>query len=108
MTELLKQGHQGVVAKLCSLDIKAYISSISMGLYKFFNNHAKVFGEMPKGLTPISNHDHAIHFQPRSVLPNIRLYRYPHLERLGLTVWFKKCQRQTSFILTRVLSLHQW
>jgi len=43
-------------------------------------NHYKVF-ETPKGLPPIRDHDHAIHLIPGSVPPNIRPYRYPHVQK---------------------------
>ena len=36
---------------------------------------------LPKGLPPIHDHDHAIHLIPRSVPPNIRLYRYPYAQK---------------------------
>ena len=37
--------------------------------------------ETPKGLPPIRDHDHAIHFIPGSVPPNIRPYRYPYVQK---------------------------
>ena len=37
--------------------------------------------ETPKGLPPISDHDHAIHLIPGSVPPNIRPYRYPYVQK---------------------------
>ena len=43
-------------------------------------NHSKVF-ETPKGIPPILDHDHAIHLIPGSVPPNIRLYRYPYVQK---------------------------
>jgi hypothetical protein len=36
---------------------------------------------MPKGLTLAQDHDHSIHFQPRSVPPNIRPYMYPYAQK---------------------------
>ena len=42
--------------------------------------HSNVF-DTPKGLPPICDHDHAIHFIPRSVPPNIRPYRYPYVQK---------------------------
>ena len=44
------------------------------------DNHSKVF-ETPKGLPPIHDHDHAIHFIPGSVPPNIRPYRYTYVQK---------------------------
>ena len=40
-----------------------------------------VFGEIPKGIWPTRNHDHAIHLQLGSVPPNIRPYRYPYAQK---------------------------
>eukprot|EP00253_Pinus_taeda_P013528 PITA_13528 len=52
----------------------------SLDLQIVLENHSKVF-ETPKGLPPIRDQDHAIHFIPRSVPPNIRLYRYPYAQK---------------------------
>jgi hypothetical protein len=52
MTKLLKKGHQGVVAQLCSLDVQTSIAFAPSDLQIVINNHSKVFGEMPKGLPP--------------------------------------------------------
>jgi hypothetical protein len=45
------------------------------------NNHSKVFSEIPKGIPPTQNHDHAIHLQPGSVPPKIIPYRYPYAQK---------------------------
>ena len=37
--------------------------------------------EIPKGLPPIREHDHAIHLIPRSVSPKIKPYRYPYVQK---------------------------
>ena len=47
---------------------------------KILDNHSKVF-ETPKGLPPIHDHDHAIHFILGSVPPNIRPYKYPYVQK---------------------------
>ena len=54
--------------------------SISPDLQKGLDNHSKVF-EIPKGLPPIRDHNHAIHLIPRSVPPNIRPYIYPYVQK---------------------------
>ena len=36
---------------------------------------------IPKGLTPIRDHDHAIHLIPGGVPANIKLYRYPYAQK---------------------------
>ena len=79
MTKLLKKEQKGVIAQLCSLHVSTLESSISPDLQKVLDKHSKVF-ETPKGLPPIHDHDHAIHLIPRSVPPNIRLYRYPYAQ----------------------------
>ena len=70
MKMLLKKAHQGVIVQLCSLDLKGII-----------NKHFKVFEDIPKGLPPTHDHDHAIHLIPGSVPPNIRPYKYPYAQK---------------------------
>jgi len=79
MINLLKEEQCGVISQLCSLEVPMPKSSISPDTQKVLDNHSKVF-ETPKGLLPICDHDHAIHF-PGSVPPNIRPYRYPFAQR---------------------------
>jgi hypothetical protein len=78
MTKLLKKGHQGVIAQLCSLYVQTSKPSIPQDLQRIIDNHSKVFEDIPKGLPPTQNHDHEIHLIPGSVPPNIRPYRYPY------------------------------
>ena len=61
MTKLLKKGHQGVITQLCSLDVQTSKSSISPDLQRVIDKHSKVFENIPKGLLPPQDHDHAIH-----------------------------------------------
>jgi hypothetical protein len=61
MTELLKKGHQGVIAQLCSLDVQTSKPSIPLDLQGIIDKHSKVFEDIPKGLPPTRNHDHDIH-----------------------------------------------
>jgi len=51
-TKLLKNGHHGVIAQLCSLDVQTSISSSPLDLKTIINNHSKVVGEFPKRLPP--------------------------------------------------------
>jgi hypothetical protein len=81
MTKLLKKGHHGIIAQLCSLNVQTSIPSAPMDLQKVIKNHSKIFGEIPKDLPPTGNHDHAIHLQPESVPPNIRPSRYPYAQK---------------------------
>jgi hypothetical protein len=61
MTKLFKKGHWGVIAQLCSLDGQTSISPTPSDLQIVINHNSKVFGEMPRGLPPIRDHDHGIH-----------------------------------------------
>ena len=80
MTKIIKKEQHGVIAQLCSLDVSTSKSSISPDLLKALDNHSKVF-ETPKGIPPIRDHDHAIHFIPRSVPPNIKPYKHPYYQK---------------------------
>jgi hypothetical protein len=77
----LKKGHQGVISQLCSLDVQTSKPSIPLDLQGIIDKHSKVFEDIPKGLPPTRNHDHAIHLIPGSVPPNIRPYRYPYAQK---------------------------
>ena len=93
MTKLLKKGHQGVITQLCSLAMQISKYSISLDLQKVMDKHSKVFEDVPRGLPPHRDHDHAIHLILESVPPNIRPYRYPIPKRVKLSAWLKKCWR---------------
>jgi hypothetical protein len=69
ITKLLKKGHHGVIAQMCSLNVQIYIASTPTDLQKVINNHSKVFGDIPKALPPTQDHAHAIHLKPESVHP---------------------------------------
>lgn len=81
MKKLLKKGHQDVIAQLCSLDVQTSKSSISPNLQKVIDKHYKVFEDIPKGLPPPQDHDHAIHLILRSVPHKIRHYIYPYVSK---------------------------
>jgi hypothetical protein len=81
MTKLLKKGHQGIIAQLCSLDVQTSKPSIPQDLQRIIDKHSKVFEDIPKGLPPTRNHDHEIRLIPGSVPPNIRPYRYPYAQK---------------------------
>jgi hypothetical protein len=81
MTKLLKKGHQGVIAQLCSLYIQTSKPSIPLDLQGIIDKHSKVFEDIPKGLPRTRNHDHDIHLIPGSVPPKIRPYRYPYAQK---------------------------
>jgi hypothetical protein len=52
MTKLLKTGHQGVMAQLCSLDVQTSKPSIPQDLQGIIEKHSKVFEDIPKGIAP--------------------------------------------------------
>jgi hypothetical protein len=52
METLLKKGHRGVIAQLCSLDVQTSIALAPSDLQIIIKNNSKVFGEMPKGIPP--------------------------------------------------------
>jgi hypothetical protein len=81
MTKILKKGHQRVIVQLCSLYVQTSKPSIPLDLQGIIDKHSKVFEDIPKGLSPTRNHDHAIHLIPGSVHPNIRPYRYPYAQK---------------------------
>ena len=53
MTKLLKKGHQGIIARLCSLDVHTSKTSIPQDLQRIIDKHSKVFEDIPKGLPPL-------------------------------------------------------
>ena len=80
MTKLLKKGHQGIVVQLFSLDVQTSKFLISPDLQRVINKHSKVFEDIPKGIPPIHDFDHAIHLIPGIVPPNIRPYQYSYIQ----------------------------
>jgi hypothetical protein len=78
MTKLLKKKHSGVIVQLCSLDAQTYKPSIPLDIQGIIDKHSKVFEYIPIGFPTTHDHDHVIHLIPRSVPPNIMLYRYPY------------------------------
>jgi hypothetical protein len=81
MTKLLKKGHQGVIAQLCSLDVQTSKPFIPLDFHGIIDKHSILFEDIPKGLPPTRNHDHDIHLIPGSVPPNIRMYIYPYAQK---------------------------
>ena len=77
MTKLLNKGHKGLVVQLCSLDVQTSKFPISLDLQRVINKHSKGFEDIPKGIPPIRDFDHAIHLIPSNVPPNIIPYLYP-------------------------------
>jgi hypothetical protein len=90
MRKLLKKGHQGVIAQLCSLDVQISNPSITQDLQRIIDEHSKVFEDIPKGLPPTQNHGHKIHLIPRSVPPNIKSYRCPYAQKSEIELTIEK------------------
>jgi hypothetical protein len=91
MTKLLKKGHHGVIAQLCSLDVQTSRPSTPVDLQKVIDNHSKVFGEIPKGLPPTE-------IMTMLFICNQEVYHLTlgltgtHMhKRVRLSIWFKKC-----------------
>ena len=80
MKNILEKLQWGIILQLCSLEVTTSKPSISPYLQNVFDNHSKVF-ETPKGLLPISDHDHAIQFILGIAPPNIRPYKYPYAQK---------------------------
>jgi hypothetical protein len=81
MTKLLKKGHQGIIAQLCSLYVQTSKPSIPQDFQGIIDKHSKVFEDILKGLPPTRNHDHEIHLSLGSIPPNIKPYRYPYAQK---------------------------
>jgi hypothetical protein len=81
MKKILKKGHQGVIVQLFSLNVQTSKPSILLYLQGIIDKHYKLFEDIPRGLPPTQNHDHAIHLIPRSVPPNITPYKYPYAQK---------------------------
>jgi hypothetical protein len=43
MTKLLKNGHQGIIAQLCSLDVQTYKPSIPQDLQRIMDKHGEIY-----------------------------------------------------------------
>ena len=52
MKKILKKGHQGVIAQLCSLDVQTSKSYIPQDIQGIIDKHSKVFEDIPKGFPP--------------------------------------------------------
>lgn len=63
----MKKVHQGVIAHLCSLDVRTSIFFVLVDIQQLINNHFVIFGDIYKGIQLITNHGHDIHLIPRSV-----------------------------------------
>jgi hypothetical protein len=81
MTKLLKKGYHGVIVQLFPLHVQTSNPSIPINIQGIIDKHSKVFEDIPRGLQPTCNHDHAIHLIPWNVPPNMNSYRYPYAQK---------------------------
>lgn len=76
------------------------------------DNHSNVF-ETPRGLSPIHDHDHAIHLIPGSVPPKIIPYRYPYSQNSEIECMVSQMleiciiQPSQSYLCARVVLMHK-
>jgi hypothetical protein len=75
MKKFLKKGMDGFVAQLCSLEVSQSNALIHLDLQAIIDLHSVILGDMPKGLPPKRDHDHAIKIVLGSQPPNIKPYR---------------------------------
>ena len=80
MQKLLKKGVDGFVVQLCSLEVSQSKAITHPDLQAIIDRNSVIF-DMPKGLPPKRDHEHAIQLVPGSQPPNIRPYRYPHIQK---------------------------
>ena len=60
MQKFLKKRVDGFVAQLCSLEISQSNALTHPNLQEMFDRHSMILGDIPKGLPPKRDHDHAI------------------------------------------------
>jgi hypothetical protein len=77
---MLKKGHSGVIAQLHAIQATE-TPSVPQDLQAILSKYQVVFST-PQGLPPSHGvHDHSIPLVPRSLPPNIRLYRHPFSQK---------------------------
>jgi hypothetical protein len=80
MKKMLKKGHSGVIAQLHAIQA-IETPSVLQDLQTILSKHQLVFST-PQGLPPSHGvHDHSIPLVPRSLPPNICLYRHPFSQK---------------------------
>jgi hypothetical protein len=80
LEKLLKKGHFGVIAQLHAIQ-GTETPPVPHDLQALLSKHQMVF-YTPQGLLPSRGvHDHSIPLVPGSLLPNIRRYRHPFLQK---------------------------
>ena len=81
MQKFLKKGVDGFVAKLCFLEVSQSNALTHLDLQAIIDHQSVILGDIPKGLHPKGDHDHAIQKVLGNYPPNIRPYRYPHTQK---------------------------
>ena len=89
MQKLLKKGVDGFMAQLCSLEFSQSRALTHPDLQEIIDHHSVIF-DIPKGLPPKRDHEHAIQLVPGSQPPNIRPYRYPHIQNSEIEFFFEE------------------
>jgi hypothetical protein len=80
MEKMLKKGHFGVIAQLHVIQATE-TPPVSQDLQSLLSKHKMVFST-PQRLPPSCGvHDHSIPLMPRSLTPNICLYRHPFSQK---------------------------
>jgi hypothetical protein len=89
MEKLLKKGHSGVIAQLHAIQATK-TPPVLENLQAILSKHQMVFST-PQGLPPShSVHDHSISLVPRSLPPNIHLYRHPFSQKNEIEKMFQE------------------
>ena len=83
MQKIPKKGADGFVAQLCSLQVSQSRALTHLDLQEIIDHHSVIF-DIPKGLPPKRDHEHAIQLVPGSQPPNIRHYRYQHIQKIEI------------------------
>jgi hypothetical protein len=109
MEKMLKKGHSGVISQLHAIPATE-TPSVPQDLQAILSKHQMVFST-PQGLPPSCGvHDHSIPLVPRSIPPNIRLYRHPFSQKMKLIKWSRNSLMQALSTLLRAptLLLSSW
>jgi hypothetical protein len=108
MTKLLKKGHQGVIVQLFSLHVQTSKPSIPLDLQGIIDKDSKVFEDIPKGILPTRDHDHAIHIISGSVPPKIRPYNTLMPKKSEIEHMVEEMLEASIIYLDKVLIMHRW
>ncbi|XP_024022962.1 uncharacterized protein LOC112092044 [Morus notabilis] len=83
MARLWSPGEMGVLLELCSVDAgtpDAVSLPMDANCERLIHEFSEVF-DIPKGLPPRRAREHGINLQAGASPPNVRPYRYPHIQK---------------------------